>query len=208
MDSRRVLYFLGLLHQETSGHTEKIAEIYQRALDENDDVARLKTLLNDYVYYREIGNGLYKNGEELLDKVYAAPSKALDMLPRLKQLHESIDNEVRVCEELMRSPFTFFETITVLKKKDTIAYMSALKMIASVSVYLMMLYAGVSPVKNLTWEDTAGIQEMIYAVNTRFLPALCGVRRPNYSWIIRRRRLGGRALFGGDGYYLSYSNHS
>ena len=206
MDSNKVLYFLGILNRETSGHTDEIAEIYKRALDENDDVTRLKMLLNDCTYYREIGNALYKNGEEMLDKIYAMPSKALDILPQLKQAHESIDNEVRVCDELMRSPFPFSETITVLKRKNTIAYMSALKMIASTSVYLMMLYAGLNPIKNLTWDDTVGIQEMIYAVNTKFLPSLCGVRRPNYSWIIRRKRLGGRALFGGDSYYLNYES--
>lgn len=34
MDSKKVLYFLGLLNRETSGHTDEIAEIYKRALDE------------------------------------------------------------------------------------------------------------------------------------------------------------------------------
>lgn len=206
MDSKKVLYFLNLLNRETSGHTDEIAEIYKRALDENDDVTRLKMLLNDYIYYREIGNALYKNGEEMLDKIYAMPSKALDILPQIKQAHESIDNEVGVCDELMHSPLPFSETITVLKKKNTIAYMSALKMIASTSVYLMTLYAGLEPIKNLTWDDTVGIQEMIYAVNRKFLPSLCRVKRPDYSWIIRRKRLGGGALFGGDSYYLSYEN--
>lgn len=206
MDSKKVLYFLEILNRETSGHSDEIADIYKRALDENDDILRLKTLLNDYTYYREIGNALYKRGEEMLDKVYSMPSKALDILPQLRQAHESIENEVRVCNELMQSPLPFAETITVLKKKDTIAYMSALQMIASTSVYLMMLYAGLNPIKNLTWDDTVGIQEMIYAVNTKFLPALCGVRRPNYSWIIRKKHLGGRALFGGDCFYLNYEN--
>lgn len=208
MDSKKVLYFLEILNRETSGHSDEIAEIYKRALDENDDVIRLKMLLNDYTYYREMGNALYKNGEEMLDMIYAAPSKALDILPQLKQVHEFIDNEVRVCDGLMRSPLPFSETITVLKKKDTIAYMTALKMIANTSVYLMVLYAGLSPIKNLTWDDTAGIQEMIYAVNTKFLPALCEVRRPNYSWVIRKKQMGGKALFGGDCFYLNYENTS
>lgn len=206
MDSKKVLYFLGLLNRETSGHTDELAEIYKRAVDENDDVIRLKMLLNDYTYYSEIGNALYKNGEEMLDMLYTFPSKALDILPQLKQAHESIDNEVRVCDDLMHSPLPFSDNIAVLKKKDTIAYMNALKMIASTSVYLMALYSDLEPIKNLTWVDTVGIQEMIYAVNTKFLPALCSVRRPNYSWIIRRKKLGGRALFGGDSYYLSYEN--
>lgn len=208
MDSRKVLYFLGLLNRETTGHADEIAEIYKRALDENEDVTRLKILLNDYTYYREIGNALYKNGEDMLDRIYNMPSKALDILPQLKQAYESIDNEVRICNELMHSPLPFSETVTVLKKKDIVAYMSALKMIASTSVYLMLLYAGLEPIKNLTWDDAVGIQEMIYAVNTKFLPSLCSVRRPNYSWVIRRKKLGGRALFAGDSYYLNYENTS
>lgn len=208
MDSRKVLYFLGLLNRETTGHADEIAEIYKRALDENEDVTRLKMLLNDYTYYREIGNALYKNGEDMLDRIYNMPSKALDILPQLKQAYESIDNEVRICNELMHSPLPFSETVTVLKKKDIVAYMSALKMIASTSVYLMLLYAGLEPIKNLTWDDAVGIQEMIYAVNTKFIPSLCSVRRPNYSWVIRRKKLGGRALFAGDSYYLNYENTS
>lgn len=206
MDTKRVLYFLGLLNRETSRNKDEIAEIYKRALDESDDITRLKMLLNDYTYYREIGNALYKYGEEMLDRIYAVPSKSLDILPQLKQAHESIDNEVKICNELMHSPLPFSETITVLKKKDIIAYMSALKMIASTSVYLMLVYDGLDPIKNLTWDDTAGIQEMIYAINTKFLPSLCSVRRPNYSWVITRKKMGGRALFGGDGYFLNYEN--
>lgn len=206
MDSKQVLFFLSLLNDKTDGYADDLAEIYKRALDENDDVIRLKMLLNDYIYYRETGNALYKNGEKLLDRIYSTPSKALELLPQLKQAHESIENEVEICDALMRSPFPFSDAITVLRKKDTIAYMMALKAIASSCVYLMALYAGLEPIKHLTWDDTAGIQEMIYAINTKFLPALYRVKRPNYSWVIRKRRLGGRALFGGDNFYLRYES--
>ena len=206
MDTKRVLYFLGVLNKETTGHSDELAQLYKRALDENDDVMKLKMLLNDYVYYREIGNALYKNGEVLLEKVYSSPATALEILPKIRQAHESIDNTARICNELMHSPMPFSETITVLKKKDTIAYMTALKMIASTCIYLMTLYEGLNPIKNLTWDDRVGIQEMIYAVNTKYLPALCSVKRPNYSWVIRKKRMGGRALFGGDCFYLNYEN--
>ena len=206
MDSKRVLYFLSILNRETSGHSDELDQLYQRALDENDDVVRLKTLLNDYVYYNEIGKAMYKNGSNLLEKVYSFPDKSLEILPEIKQAHESIDNSVKICNELMHSPEPFLETITVLKKKDIIAYMAALKMIASTCIYLITLYAGLNTIKNLTWDDRVGIQEMIYAVNTKFLPALCSVKRPNYSWVIRKRRMGGKALFGGDCFYINYEN--
>lgn len=132
--------------------------------------------------------------------------QALEILPQIRQASESIENSVRFGNELMYSPVPFTETISVLSHKDTIAYMTALKMIASTCVYLITLYSGLKPIKNLTWNDRVGLQEMIYAVNTKFLPALCGVRRPNYSWVIRKRRMGGKALFGGDCFYLSYEN--
>lgn len=206
MDSRKVLYFLGVLNNETSGYADEIAQLYNRALDENDDVVRLKTILNEYVFYHEIGNALNKNGEDLLKTIYSNPTKSLEILPMLKQAYETIDNSARICNGLMHSPLPFLETITVLRKRDTLAYMEALRMIASTCVYLITLYAGIDPIKNLTWDDRVGVQEMIYAINTKYLPALCDVKRPNYSWVIRKKRMGGRALFGGDCFYLNYEN--
>ena len=206
MDSRKVLYFIDLLKRETNGHEDIIIELYKRALDENDDIIRLKNLLGDYNYYREIGNAMYANGKAMLKQVYTTPDRALEMIPQIRQSYESIENAARVCDELMRSPMPFSETIAVLKKKDTIAYMGALQMIASVSVYLIALYSGLDPIKYLTWNDAVGIHEMINAVNTKFLPTLCEVERPSYSWVIRRKKLGGRALFGGDYYFLDYED--
>ena len=206
MDTKRVLYLLDMLHRETTGHAEELAQLYKRALDENDDIQRLRLLLDEYAYYREIGSALCKNGNDLLGRVYASPTRALEILPEIRQAHESIDNTARLCSARMRSPFPFSETISVLRKKDTIAYMAALKMIAGTCVYLIALYAGTGPIQALTWDDRVGIQEMIYAVNTKFLPALCSVKRPNYSWVIRKKKMGGRALFGGDCFYLSYEN--
>lgn len=206
MDSRKVLYFLELLNNETSGHADELAELFSRALDENEDVVRLKSLLTDYVYYREGGDTLKEKGSEIIEAVYSAPAKALETLPHLKHMLERIEKEVEICDELMRSPFPFNDIISVLKKKDTMAYLSVLKTIAGASVYLMMLYGGMEPTRALTWADTGGIQEMVHAVNAELLPALCRVKRPEYSWVIRRKRLGGKALLGGDGYVLSYES--
>lgn len=206
MDTRKVLYFLGILNRETNGYADEIAEIYKRALDENDDVILLKRLLNDYIYYGERGKTLYQNGTEILDRLYAAPSKSLEILPRLKQVQKSIEDEARACHGLMRSPLPFSAAVTVLRKKDTTAYMAALKMVAGTCVYLTALYEGLASLKGLIWYDAVGIQEMVYAVNTKFLPALCSVSRPSCSWVIRKGPMGGKALFGGDCFYLYYES--
>ena len=36
MDTRKVIYFLNILRSNTTGHSEELANIYKKALDEND----------------------------------------------------------------------------------------------------------------------------------------------------------------------------
>ncbi len=206
MDSTRVLYFLDLLNKETSGHTEELAQLYNRALNEHDDVVRLKAYLDDYNFYREIGGDFKQKGEVLIKEVYSSPDNVLELLSRVKQAHEAIENEVRACNDLMRSPWPFNDIITVLKKKDTIAYMQALRMIASTSVYLVSLYSGFGQLRNLTWNDNVGIQEKINLINTKFLPILCDANISSRTWVIRRKHGGGRTLFGSDFFALSYED--
>lgn len=206
MDSRRVLYFIDLLDKETDGHKEEIATMYQKALDENDDVIVLKNLIENYRYYSEIGRALLKEGKMLKQNIYMNPSNALRILPQIKQLCEKIQNQGESSEKLLDSPNIFLDTVTVLKDVDTDVYRSVLNKIASSCVYLIALYSGMQFTKNLSWNDMSGIQEMIYAVNTKFLPTLCKVDRPVWSWVIRRGHLGGKALFGGDGFFLTYES--
>ncbi len=207
MDSKKILYFLDLLNNETKGrHSDVIAEMYQRALDENDDIIKLKSFLQDYTYSHELGKSLYQEGVALLDKIYAVPSNALEILPQLKQVQESIENEAKVCKEYLHSPLPFRDEITVLKKIDRSVYRTVMEKTASACVYLIAMYAGIDPLRNLTWEDSAELQEMIHAVNAKFLPALCSVRKPDYFWVITKKRSEGRNVLGGDVFYLSYQN--
>lgn len=206
MNLDKVLYFLWVLHRETRGHEDAIADLYERVLGEHNDVIRLKQFLEDCAFYRETGKSLYQKGRGLLEELYSTPSKTLDILPQLRQAHKAISCEARACEALLRDPLPSSGAITVLKKKDIVTYMRAYQSIASSCVYLMALYAGLEPTKGLSWNDDVGIQEMAYAVNTRFLPALCKVRRPGRSWVIWKKHTGGKSLFGGNCFSLSYEN--
>lgn len=204
MDSKKVLYFLGILAKETNSHDDEIAELYERALNENDDVQRLKTILEDHVFQRETGDDLYAEGIELIKRIYESPLEALDILPKISQTCEKIEDIANVCKDLIYSPFPTMEYINVFRKKDIISYLEAYRMIASTSVHLMLVYGGINAIKNLSWDDSAGIQEVINSINTRFIPALCASQQPNYYWVIRKKRLGGGALFSGEIFCLSY----
>ena len=206
MDSTKVLYLLGLLSRETSGREQELADLYQRALDEHDEIVRLRRLLDECVFYKELGGAIHSEGTEILGRIYREPARCLELLPRIAQSSERIESELRICEDWMCSPVPFQQDITVLRQRDTFAYMTALHAVASACVYLISIYSGPKACRNLSWDERVGIQEMLYAVNTKFLPALCRAERPSYSWVIRRKRLGGGALFGGDAFYLSYED--
>ena len=206
MDTKKVLYFLNVLYHETSGREEELMRLYDRAISENDDVIRLSELLNGCEFYPEVGRAMHRNGCELINRLRSDPTRSLEILPELRQASETISNAVKICEELMCSPFPFSDTITVLKRKNISAYMAALKTIAGTCVYLLALYMGIDSVRSLTWNDGVGLREMIYAVNTKFLPALMRIQIPDQSWVIRKKHMGGRALFGGDCFYLSYES--
>ena len=204
MDTRRILFFLRLLSKETTGCENEIAELYQKALDDNDEIRTLKSMIDNCNFYGEIGGSLKRRSLELLDKIRSNPVRSLEMLPQVKLMHESIAQEINVCDERMLSPEPVDDTVTVMYKDDTVAYMMALRRIAATCVYLILLYEGPEKSRHLTWYDDVGIREMVYAVGTKFLPLLCDTRKSDYYWVITKRRLGGKALFGGDGFFLSY----
>lgn len=204
MDSKKVLCFLDILNRHTTEHSDELLHIYKRALDENDLIIQLKNALNDNQFYGEIGQNYYNNGVELLKKIYSSPVESHEFLTRIKQTNEMINNASIMTDELMHSPYPFSESISIIQKNNVITYLRSLRMIASAIVYLALLYSGVEQISDLSWNDNAGIQEMIYAVNTRFIPLLCSVKRPNHCWMVIKRRLGGKALFGGDYFFLKY----
>lgn len=208
MDTRRVIHLINLLYGRTSGHEEDLAGIYTRALDENDEIIRLKALLDDYEYYGVQGHELFDEGRRVYNQIYATPNKALSLLTDVKHANEAIESSVRISEDSLHSPYPVSDDITVIKQKDKYSYMSACKMIASMCTYLAVLYSGVDHLKSVTWNDKVGIQEMLDAVNNRFLPALNSIKKPSVSWVITRKRMGGKALFDCDCYFLSYEDTS
>jgi len=206
MDTKKVIFFLDILRNNTTGYSDELANLYKKALDENDSVENLKILLEEVSYYGGLGESFYTEGKNLINKLYASPSDALDVLPDIEQCTERINSQIKLSQSVLKSIYPSTENITVIKNKDIITYFEAYKMIANVCVYLFCLYEGIDTGKYLQWNDNGGIRDMANLVNKTYLPLLLSIKRPNESWVIRRRKLGGKALFGGDAFYISYEN--
>lgn len=207
MDTKRVIYFLNLLRSETVGRDRELNLLYAEAISEDEDALRLDSFMSDYNFYSGVGRSLGLKGSGLIDSLRANPTDALQTLQSIRQLNEMITHEASLCSALMRSPEPFTDNITVLPKKDIADYIQALRQIANCAAYLMVLYGGMETIRNLTWPTGAGLLEYVYTVNTRYLRKLMELSRPEYSWVIRKRKLGGLALFGGNCFYLSYESN-
>ena len=207
MDTKRLLFFIELLNRETDGHSAEIIRLFQRALDENDEIKELKSFLNteEYYYYHEIGKNLYKSGKKVLNDIYQKPSDCIALFPQIGRAISSISYELDTSYRLIASPFPFKDNINVLKKRDVEAIRIAYERIANSCIFLLALYEGIQPIQNFTWNDQASISEMLEMVNTIFLPSLFQISSTTRSWIITRHELGGNALFGGDGFFLTYN---
>lgn len=208
MDARKVICLLALLRGATEGREKELDRLYENALKEEKDVQTLEDYLNGCTFYGVIGGAMRKKGEKLMNMLYSQPSTAMETLRSVRQLNETIGCELYHCRALLCSPEPFSDSIEVLRTAELPAFRQALRTIADICVYLMAVYQGMEPLRELIWMDTGMIEEMIDSVNTRFIPALCQTPQPDCCWVITRKRLGGQALLGGCGFALSYESRS
>lgn len=206
MDTKKILFFLDFLNQNTSNCAQEIAHIYNTVLDETDVLCILKCSISECSFYGEIGKDLLNEAKSLVEKVYMNPEQSLDLYPKFIQMQNRISIALENSTNIVESPKPNCETITILETKKVSAYIEALRQIASTCVYLIALYSGLDELEHLSWSDRGGIREALDAVNRTFLPKLLDTKRPHNAWVIRKHKLGGKALFGGDAFYLSYES--
>lgn len=204
MDAKKIIYLLGLIHSETGRNGAELASLYQRALDEDDDIIELKSLKDDYSYFNQGGDLLYQSARGVLDEIYSNPHRALDYFPKLRQCTRNIFNNVMEDRDSLLGPRPLIGSIKVIKKSEIEIHKRVLEDIASTCVYLLLLYKGWDSVKNLNWIDEAGIHERLHAVNLVFLPALSKISKVEECWVIRKQKVKSPNFFGGDFFYIEY----
>ena len=204
MDTERVLYFFSVLSRETSGHGEDLSKLFQRALDENDDIITLMNQLEDLAFYNEVGGALKRDGEDIIELAYGAPQQAYEMLPQVSQVSETIRSSLKDSERVMANPYPNSDTVSVLRNSEIPNYIRSLRHIASSVIHLLLVYGGLDAIKDLSWNDTVGILEMLNNVSSRYIRHLMSYQLPGYSWVIRKKSVGGASFFMTDAFFLSF----
>ena len=208
MNSSRLLYFFDLLNKETSGYTVEIANLIEKALDEDDDLNLLRDYRDNYSFEHEMGKSLYDEAASYYKQIYDNPALAISLKQQVRHVNERIGKDIARCKQVMANPWPTDEDLTVISNRDRASYLEALERIAATCIYLIAIYEGMDSLKGLkdhwSYNVNAGVQERQFNVNHYFLPALCNMKRPEYAWIIRKSSMGGKAFFTGDYFTLSY----
>lgn len=204
-NTKKILYLLDVLRKTTQGYSSEINKLYLETVKENHAVKELTQYINEeYLFYKGMGKTLSDEAESLLRDLERKPDEVLQTIRKIELKNDMINHQAKVCENLLCSPLPTLETITIIKKKEFDGVLETLRIIASTCVYLILLYNGPQGTKNLTWSDDDGVQEQIYKLNTKFLPAIKEMAIPEYSWVVEKKKLGGCVLIGDEGYVLSY----
>lgn len=204
-NTKKILFLLETIRKNTNGFNSEINKLYSNTIIKNHRVEELLYNINEkYFFYKGIGSSLSDYGKKLLRDLEQKPDEALATIKKIEQQNETIKHQAEVSENLLRTPQPNLESISVIRKSRVEEYDAALKQIAATCVYLLVLYGGIKETRNLTWSDNDGIQEHIYSINTKFLPAIENLTLPRYSWIIEKRRIGGKSLIGDACFVLQY----
>ena len=204
LNSLKVLYLISLLKNATTGKEEILAQLYENAIFDNPDYKELSALLEENVFYSEMGKSLYQSGQKLINAIIEQPSDVFNILRSVRQTHELIQHETQICKRLMEQPGAFNEPIIVLEKKRIPDYLKMLEMVAATCTYLIAVYNGIHSLKRLSWVESGDLSERIHAVNLVYLPALYQISNIPRAWLISRKELGGKNLLGGTFFSISY----
>lgn len=204
-NTKKILFLLETIRKNTNGFGSEINQLYSKTIKQNKSVRELFYNVNEkYCFYKGIGSSLADSAKTLLNDLEIKPDEVLTTIKKIEQHNETINHQAEISEELLRMPTSNLESISIIRKNRVDDYDAALKQIAATCVYLLVLYGGIKETRNLTWSDKDGIQEHIHSINTKFLPSLEKMVLPSHSWIIEKKRLGGRALIGEECFVLYY----
>ena len=209
MNTLKVIYLLSLLRSASQGKEEVLTRLYENAMRDNPEYRELSSLLADMEFYREMGNALRYEGKALTEAALKNPDGDLDTIRDMRKIRDRIKLGALESARLFEMPGAFMEPVTVVEQSLKAGYMRFLECVAAVCVYLLAVYVGAVSLENLHWvEGGGGLQERLHAVNSVFLPALCGEYPIPKAWMITRKAAGGGNQFGGSFYSLSYFSDS
>lgn len=208
MEYKRTMYLLSLLHSATEGtKKERIGELFKQAVTSTNEYQRLKKLLQSASFFGIDGADKHEESEQALQKAIADISNSADNIRHLELLIHQIENELVKSDKLLSSPCFFDDDFIAVRSEDVDPYNRFYRTWANCICYYLISQFGVKAIRNLTFNNKAGFQEVIRLINQQYGNELfmSYQNKKPLTWKITKASFSEDNFISYEGYKLEYS---
>lgn len=208
MEYKRTMYLLSLLHSATEGSKkERIGELFKQAVTSTNEYQRLKKLLQSVSFLGIDGADKHNESEETLQKTIADITNPTDNIKHLDLLIQQIENELKKADDLLSSASFFDDDFIAVKSESVDLYNRFYRTLANCICYYLISQFGVKAIRNLTFNNKAGFQDVVRLVNQQYGNELFmsyQTKKP-LTWKITKTSFSEDNFISYEGYKLEYT---
>lgn len=169
MEYKRTMYLLSLLHSATEeSKKERIGELFKQAVTSTNEYQRLKKLLQSVSFLGIDGIDKHEESEQTLQKTIADIANPTDNIKHLDLLIQQIENELKKADGLLSSASFFDDDFMAVKSESVDLYNRFYRTLANCICYYLISQFGVKAIRNLTFNNKAGFQDVVRLVNQQY----------------------------------------
>lgn len=208
MEYKRTIYLLSLLHSATEGDKkERIEELFKRAVTSTDEYQKLKKLLQSTSFIGIDGVDKHDECEQTLQRTIANITNPTNNIKHLDLLIQQVENELKKADGLLSSPGFFDDDFIAVKSESVDLYNRFYRTLANCICYYLISQFGVKAIRNLTFNNKAGFQDVVRLVNQQYGNELFmsyQTKRP-LTWKITKASFAEDNFILYEGYKLEYT---
>lgn len=208
MEYKRTMYLLSLLYSASDGEKEKrIGELFKQAVTATNEYQYLKKLLHSVSFLGIDGADKHEECEQALREVIVDIANPADNINHLDALIQQVESELRKSDELLSSACFFDDDLIAVKFESVDSYNHYYRVLANFICYYLIVMFGVKAIRNLTFNNKAGFQEVVRLVNQQYSNELFmsyDNKKP-LTWKIKKSLFTDDNFISYEGYKLEYS---
>ena len=208
MGYQRVMYLMSLLYQHAGSAQEEVFDIYKQSVKGTEEYQALSKLLMKTEFWGHDGKQLHNQCAASLNNSLNTIDNALDNLQEIQFSYEKTKRSVDGASELLASPRFFDDEIVAINAEDTVLYRKFYFSLANAICYYMLSQFGIDAVKNLSYDRSIDLPNLIRLINQQYVNELMRVSENKKArvWKISKVNYAGIFLLKGSGYNIEYSN--
>lgn len=169
MEYKRTMYLLSLLHSAADdSKRERLGELFKSAVISTDEYQKLKKLANSVTFFGPDGADMNQECETVSRNTLSQISESASNIQKMGLLIQQIENELKKADSLLTSVGFVDDDFIAVKNEQVETYHSFYKEFANMICYYLISQFGIKAIRNLTFNNKAGLQETAKLVNQQY----------------------------------------